>query len=166
MQTDEKIQIINAVGSPETIITIVPEEPKPEPETKPQEDLAKKQMQSEVKVKNRFSSNEAELSNIPENQGSCFDYIPEMAQKYNVSADLMTRIIQAESGGRPLAKNTDSTASGCSQFIRGTWAGTLKQMGREWDTPFNAKLNVEAMAFKISRGGIGAWDASKSKWSK
>ena len=164
MQTDT-IQIINAVGSPKTVIT-----PKEIP-------VAKKQMQSEVKVKKpvvpekrtsqtgRFASTPQELSNIPENQGSCFDYVPEMAKKYNVSADLMNRIIMAESGGRPLAKNTDSTASGCSQFIRGTWAGTLKQMGREWTTPFNAKLNVEAMAFKISRGGINAWSASQHKWS-
>ena len=112
-----------------------------------------------------YASVEAELSNIP-SQGSCFDYVPEMAAKYGVDADSMTRIIKAESGGNPLSKNKNSTASGCGQFIRGTWAGTLRQMGREWVTPFDAQANVEAMAFKISRGGIGAWNASKSKWSK
>ena len=129
----------------------------------------KKTLAREVKkpqTEGRFVSNQAELSNIPQNQGSCFNYVPEMSKKYGVSADLMNRIIMAESGGRPLAKNTGSTASGCGQFIRGTWAGTLKQMGRQWDTPFNAELNVETMAWKISRGGIGAWNASKSKWSK
>jgi soluble lytic murein transglycosylase-like protein len=89
-----------------------------------------------------------------------------MASKYKVDSDLMRRIIKAESGGNPNAKNRNSTASGCSQFIKSTWESTLRQMGREYISPFDAKLNVEAMAFKISRGGIKAWDASKSKWSK
>lgn len=98
--------------------------------------------------------------------GSCYDYVDEMATKYNVDGDLMRRIIKAESGGNPNAKNKNSTASGCSQFIKSTWEETLKQMGREYISPFDARTNVEAMAFKISRGGIGAWNASKSKWDK
>ncbi len=98
--------------------------------------------------------------------GSCYDYVDEMATKYNVDGDLMRRIIKAESGGNPNAKNKNSTASGCAQFIKSTWEETLKQMGREYISPFDARTNVEAMAFKISRGGIGAWNASKSKWSK
>ena len=97
---------------------------------------------------------------------SCYDYVDEMATKYNVDGDLMRRIIKAESGGNPNAKNKNSTASGCSQFIKSTWEGTLRQMGREYVSPFDPRTNVEAMAFKISRGGIGAWNASKSKWSK
>ena len=98
--------------------------------------------------------------------GSCYDYVDEMAGKYGVDAGLMKRIIKAESGGNANAKNRNSSASGCGQFIAGTWSSTLRQMGREWITPFDAKTNVEAMAFKISRGGIGAWNASKSKWNK
>jgi hypothetical protein len=148
--------VLNGVNPIETIIT-----PKPELESK-------KAQPKQVTVQSKasfYASVEAELSNIP-SQGSCFDYVPQMAAKYGVDADLMTRIIKAESGGNPLAKNKNSTASGCGQFIRGTWAGTLRQMGREWVTPFDAQANVEAMAFKISRGGIGAWNASKSKWSK
>jgi hypothetical protein len=98
--------------------------------------------------------------------GSCYDYVDEMATKYNVDGEVMKRIIKAESGGNPNAKNKNSTASGCSQFIKSTWEGTLRQMGREYVSPFDPRTNVEAMAFKISRGGIGAWNASKSKWSK
>lgn len=98
--------------------------------------------------------------------GSCYDYVDEMATKYNVDGKVMRRIIKAESGGNPNAKNKNSTASGCSQFIKSTWEGTLRQMGREYISPFDPRANVEAMAFKISRGGIGAWNASKSKWSK
>ena len=148
--------VLNGVNPVETIIT-----PKPEPESKKAQPK-----QATVQTKASFNASvEAELNSIPA-QGSCFDYVPEMAAKYGVDADLMTRIIKAESGGNPLSKNKNSTASGCGQFIRGTWAGTLRQMGKEWVTPFDAKTNVEAMAFKISRGGIGAWNASKSKWSK
>jgi hypothetical protein len=98
--------------------------------------------------------------------GSCYDYVNEMATKYNVDGDLMRRIIKAESGGNANAKNKNSTASGCSQFIKSTWEGTLRQMGREYVSPFDPRTNVEAMAFKISKGGINAWNASKSKWSK
>jgi soluble lytic murein transglycosylase-like protein len=97
---------------------------------------------------------------------SCYDYVDEMASKYKIDGEVMRRIIKAESGGNPNAKNKNSTASGCSQFIKSTWEGTLRQMGREYISPFDARTNVEAMAFKISRGGIGAWNASKNKWSK
>jgi len=97
--------------------------------------------------------------------GDCYSYVDEMSQKYKVDAGLMRRIIKAESGGNSNSKNRNSSASGCGQFIAGTWSSTLRQMGREWVTPFDARTNVEAMAFKISRGGIGAWNASKSKWN-
>lgn len=150
--TDSNMSVLHGVNPVETIITPKPVKVAAKPVT----------VQTQ---KSFFASVDKELQNIPA-QGSCFDYVPEMAQKYGVDADLMTRIIRAESGGNPLAKNKNSTASGCGQFIRGTWAGTLRQMGVEWVTPFDAKMNVEAMAFKISRGGIRAWDASKSKWSK
>jgi soluble lytic murein transglycosylase-like protein len=89
-----------------------------------------------------------------------------MAIKYKVDGEVMRRIIKAESGGNSNAKNKNSTASGCSQFIKSTWEGTLRQMGREYVSPFDAKTNVEAMAFKISKGGIGAWASSKNKWDK
>ena len=156
--SDNEVQIavLHGVNSTETIIT-------PKPEEKPVTVTPKVVT---VQTKSSFySSTEDELSGIPA-QGSCFDYVPEMAQKYGVDANLMTRIIRAESGGNPNAKNKNSTASGCGQFIRSTWAGTLRQMGVEWVTPFDAKMNVEAMAFKISRGGIRAWDASRSKWAQ
>lgn len=109
---------------------------------------------------------EKEKSEIPTNQGNCFDYVPKYAQMYGVDPGLMTRIIKAESGGNPNAKNKNSTASGCAQFIRSTWEGTLRQMGEPYVSPFNAEINVKALAFKISRGGIRAWDASKNKWGK
>jgi hypothetical protein len=98
-------------------------------------------------------------------QGNCYAYIPTYAAKYGVDPSLMHRIIDAESGGNPYAKNPRSTASGCAQFISSTWAGTLRQMGREYISPFHAETNVEALAFKISRGGLSAWNASRHKWA-
>jgi soluble lytic murein transglycosylase-like protein len=118
-----------------------------------------------IPLKPKTLAREAKNDQIAYN-GSCYDYVDEMATKYNVDGEVMRRIIKAESGGNPNAKNKNSTASGCSQFIKSTWEGTLRQMGREYVSPFDARTNVEAMAFKISRGGIGAWNASKSKWSK
>lgn len=144
---NSSLLVIRDIQSPNTIIT-----PKPiiNPEPK-------------VQVKKQDLSNY--YNNIPE-QGSCFDYIDKYSTLYGVDSDLLTRIIRAESGGNPLAKNKNSTASGCGQFIQSTWNSTLRQMGREWISPFNAEANVDAMAWKIAHGGIGAWNASKYKWAK
>jgi len=153
----EPTQIVYGIAPIETIITpkeIVQEQiqkPKPNPTILKPKALARKVFSPQITYNTG---------------GDCYSYIDEMSQKYNVDAGLMKRIIKAESGGNANAKNRNSSASGCGQFIAGTWSSTLRQMGREWITPFDAKTNVEAMAFKISRGGIGAWNASKSKWNK
>lgn len=149
--------MIQGVASTETII--VPKNIPPIEEKKAEviKDIPKPKTLARKAVSSKIEYNTG---------GDCYSYVDEMSQKYGVDAGLMRRIIKAESGGNANAKNRNSSASGCGQFIAGTWAGTLRQMGREWVTPFDAKTNVEAMAFKISRGGIRAWDASKSKWSK
>jgi hypothetical protein len=112
------------------------------------------------------SYSQASTANVPAGQGSCYDYVPQYASKYGVSEDLMNAIITAESKGNPYAKNRSSSASGCAQFIRSTWAGTLAQMGKPYVSPFNAEANVEALAWKIANGGVGAWNSSRSAWSK
>jgi hypothetical protein len=141
--------------TPSKIVFTKLEQLEPIPEPKP----------VNIPLKPKTLVKEAKKDQIAYN-GSCYDYVDEMATKYNVDGKVMRRIIKAESGGNPNAKNKNSTASGCSQFIKSTWEGTLRQMGREYISPFDPRTNVEAMAFKISRGGIGAWNASKSKWSK
>ncbi len=102
---------------------------------------------------------------VPQNQGSCLDYTAQYAAQYGIDVNLLNRVILAESGGNPAAKNPRSTASGCAQFIQGTWAGTRRQMGREWVSPFDAEANVETTAWKIANGGLSAWNASRSKWA-
>ncbi len=101
--------------------------------------------------------------------GSCYDYVDEMAGKYGVDGDLMRRIIKAESGGNPNAKNKNSTASSCAQFINGTFIGWGKRL---WGDKvysidrYDGKASVELMAYVISKGGLHNWNASKSKWDK
>lgn len=149
-----QIILAQAIASPETVFT-----PKEIP-------VAEKQMQSEPIAKSEVKVKTLAREVKIKQSDSCFDYIDKYASKYNVDAELMKRIIKAESGGNPNAKNKNSTASGCGQFIKATWAGTLKQMQREYISPFDVEANVEAMAWKISQGGIGAWNASKHKWNK
>ena len=147
--------MVYGIASTETPITEQKQPLEENKEPAPTQDIPQEKTSLKMARNNQITYN-----------GSCYDYVDEMATKYNVDGDLMRRIIKAESGGNPNAKNKNSTASGCSQFIKSTWEETLKQMGREYISPFDARTNVEAMAFKISRGGIGAWNASKSKWDK
>ncbi len=96
---------------------------------------------------------------------NCFEYVAKHAKTYNVSADLMTRIIQAESGGRYNAKNPNSTATGCAQFTRATVQDTQRLMRSDFDV-LNPDHNVEALAWWIDQGYIRKWDASKAVWNK
>lgn len=142
-ESPEPMPVIYGVNPTDTVIT-----PKPQPKPKvvpPQH--------------TQF------VGTVPQNQGSCFDYTAKYGAMYGVDVDLLNRIISAESGGNPAAKNPRSTASGCAQFIQSTWAGTRRQMGREWVSPFDAEANVEATAWKIANGGLSAWNASRSKWA-
>lgn len=96
--------------------------------------------------------------------GSCYTYVPAASAKYNVDADLMNRIIAAESGGNPNAKNAHSSASGCAQFIKGTWNGSWNIY--RGSSVFDPYANVNALALKISLGGLSAWNASRHNWSR
>lgn len=157
MELIESDKVIQGIGEVQTIIV---------PKNIPSIEEKREEVIKDI-PKPKTLAREAVSPKITYNKGAdCYSYVDEMSQKYGVDAGLMRRIIKAESGGNANAKNKNSSASGCGQFIAGTWSGTLRQMGREWVSPFDAKTNVEAMAFKISRGGIGAWNASKSKWSK
>lgn len=97
-------------------------------------------------------------------QSSCNEYVDKYATLYGVNATLMRRIIQAESGGNPYAKNSVSTASGCAQFTRATYTEYFQRTGEEWVSPFNAETNVKALAWFISQGEIRRWNASKHNW--
>jgi soluble lytic murein transglycosylase-like protein len=121
-----------------------------------------------IPPKPKTPAREAKKEQIAYN-GNCYDYVDEMANKYKVDGEVMRRIIKAESGGNPNAKNKNSTASSCAQFINGTFIGWGKRL---WGDKvysidrYDGKASVELMAYVISKGGLHNWNASKSKWDK
>ena len=95
---------------------------------------------------------------------TCNDY----AEQYEKS-DLLKRIIKAESGNNAHAKNGVSSASGCFQFINGTWHGQgLLLWGDDYYNKniWNAKDNVELANHLISKGQLSRWNESKHNWIK
>lgn len=101
-----------------------------------------------------------------EDQGSCFDYTEEYAQIHEVDMHLLNRIIKAESEGNPYAQNPYSSASGCAQFVNGTWRSTRKRMGKPIVSPFDARANVETLAWTVRHQGTHPWNASRHKWQQ
>ena len=91
------------------------------------------------------------------------------AARYGVDENLLHKMINAESGNQPRVENRHSTATGCFQFVIGTWRLYGK---RHWGEEFFSKNiydpahNVELAAWAISQYGTGDWDASKHIWGK
>lgn len=117
-------------------------------------------------TKNRTYSQPPSRPSPPQNQGSCFDYTQEYAHIHQVDMHLLNRIIRAESRGNPYARNPRSTASGCAQFLSGTWRSTRRRMGKPIVSPFDARANVETLAWTIKHQGTRPWNASRNKWKK
>lgn len=89
------------------------------------------------------------------------------SKQYGAPEDLMQRIMRSESSNDPLVENKVSTATGCFQWIVGSW----RQYGKElWKDQFyaknvyNPKDNTELAAYVISKYGTGDWDASRHAW--
>lgn len=107
---------------------------------------------------------ETELSVV-----DCESAISVSSKQYQISRDLMVRIMDAESGNKHTAANKESTARGCFQFILGTWELYGK---RHWGEDFynkniySPKDNVELAAWAMSEYGTSDWDASKHIWGK
>ncbi len=85
------------------------------------------------------------------------------AATHGVSADIMKKIAQCESGMRPEAVN--GPYGGMFQFIASTWASNRRAMGKDTDPSlrFNASEAIETAAFKMGRDGYGAWPACSRK---
>lgn len=99
----------------------------------------------------------------------CYSASQVMSKKYGVPAELMDKIIKAESGNNPLVENKVSTATGCSQWILGSWRSYGKML---WGEDFHSKNiyspkdNVELLAWTIANYGTSPWDASRAVWGK
>lgn len=99
----------------------------------------------------------------------CFDAIDAYTLKNGGDAEIAKRIVDAESGGRYQAENGSSTATGCFQFINGTWRNYGKKLwGDEFykKNIYNPKDNVELGMWTLKMKGTTDWDASKSVWQK
>lgn len=85
--------------------------------------------------------------------------------EYGVSPELLKRIAQCESGLRPEALSSNGLYGGLFQFVSSTWSSNRKAMGLDPDPAlrFNAEEAIRTGAYKIARGGIGAWPVCGKK---
>lgn len=93
----------------------------------------------------------------------CFGAIDSFVDEYGSYTELGRRIVAKESGGKERAENPGSTATGCFQFLTGTWRTYGKQLwGDEFYSKnvYNAKDNVELGLWAISQFGTKDWRAS------
>lgn len=98
---------------------------------------------------------------------SIAEYIEARAMKYGYSPKRAVAIAKCESGLLPTAKSKTSSASGIFQFIKGTWEGTMVEMGEPVNSNrFDPHFNIEAGVYLLGKGGESHWSESKSCWSK
>lgn len=79
------------------------------------------------------------------------------SQEYGVDEQLLKHIAQCESKMNPQAVN--GPYGGLFQFTSRTWITTRQAMPADpnSDLRFNPEEAIKTAAFKISRGGLGAW---------
>lgn len=79
------------------------------------------------------------------------------SHEYGVDKNLLVKIAQCESGQNPESVSGDY--GGMFQYASQTWSSTRAEMGLDYspDLRFNAEESIKTTAFKISRGGMGAW---------
>jgi hypothetical protein len=95
----------------------------------------------------------------PPPPGDLDNYFKRYAAEYNADEGLMRKIAVCESGYNASSHNTTYDYAGMYQFSKETWMNTRSQMGQDNnpDLRFNAEESIKTAAFKISRGGAGAW---------
>ena len=84
-------------------------------------------------------------------------------QRFQSLGTLIERIIQAESGGNPKAKNPDSSAYGLCQFIDGTW----EYVQDKWSMELNRDSEIDqryACERLLNEEGTKHWQESKNCW--
>lgn len=104
---------------------------------------------------------EKEIKKAPEKKFPLSVNLEEIFEKYarnlGVESNLLKKIAKCESGFN--ASSNGGVYGGMFQFSAGTWRSTRSEMGLDPnpDLRFDAEESIKTSAFKISRGGIGAW---------
>jgi hypothetical protein len=81
------------------------------------------------------------------------------SDEYHCDKELLRKIAACESGFNATSFNAKHNYAGIYQFAESTWRVTRRQMGVDEnpDLRFNPEEAIKTAAFKISRGGVGAW---------
>ena len=134
---------------------------------------------NKITIVNRADGNEAENrdngnSEVDEPVGSieisdCYTAVDYWTKELGIEGQvpLIKKIVKAESNNNSQAKNPNSTASSCSQFLWSTWHSQgLKYWGDDFYNKniWNPSDNVELMVRMIRDGGLSHWSASEHSW--
>lgn len=89
--------------------------------------------------------------------------IREYAAKNGADPERAVKIAWCESGFKPSAKNSSSTASGLFQFLTSTWQSQSVKYGvtTEKNDPYG---QIELATKIMADQGYGRWKASESCW--
>ncbi|MBI4137188.1 transglycosylase family protein [Candidatus Roizmanbacteria bacterium] len=81
------------------------------------------------------------------------------SDEYHIDRNVLHNIAQCESGFNSTSHNVQNDYGGMYQFSVSTWISARTAMGADpnQDLRFNPEEAIKTAAFKISRGGAGAW---------
>jgi hypothetical protein len=99
----------------------------------------------------------------------CYGAAEKYSKQYGAPLTLMRKIIDAESGNNPNAENRVSTATGCFQWINGSWRHYGKELwggDRFSKNIYSPADNTELAAYVLAKYGTGDWEASKGIWGR
>ena len=91
------------------------------------------------------------------------EYLERESEIWGVDPNLAVRIVQCESGFKPYAQNSISSAYGLFQFLDSSWDRVQTQLNKQLDRkdPYD---QIEAGLFWLKKYGTSPWNASKSCW--
>lgn len=107
-------------------------------------------------------------SSLPPTQVVSTDEIKQYIEYvFGSDADFGLKLAFCESSYNPNAKSNQSSATGIFQFIKSTWIGTRKKMGRDTNLELrtNPKENIDTAYYLFKLNGKRDWKASKGCWN-
>jgi hypothetical protein len=105
------------------------------------------------------SGNSIFVGNRVEYKDDIIGIIASLSQEYGINKECFTAIVREESNFQPLVCNYQygcKGGQGAGQLIPSTVKDCERRMKKSID-PFNARQNLECMAFLIKNDGINHW---------